>query len=251
MIRRARPCAIVAIAAVLASCAESTAPASRVAQLVIISGGSQELLYAGVLPEPLTVRAVDANGAPVPGVSVSWTPTTGTLSSPDVVTDVDGNASATWSIDGPGSHFTTVRVDGRRSAQFAATVFAGPVLVEWSYTPTTASLSGGPVAVNVTARVRTDYRGMNRVVVSFHHTVTADVVETALARLSGDAFDGVYTGRVVFQPDAALGSWAPQLLLATRLNPSCGCDGPPSVNVLSATLAASFSLPQYLTLVSE
>lgn len=71
-----RSFATIAAAALLASCADSSQPAAYqpgpVARFEIVSGNHQIGIPGDPLPEPLTVRAVDAGGHPVPGRQIAY-----------------------------------------------------------------------------------------------------------------------------------------------------------------------------------
>ncbi len=67
-------------------------------QLQKAAGDGQSGSLSQTLPLPLTVRVLDAGGAPVPGVTVSFTGTAGdgTLGAASVVTGSDGRAATTF-----------------------------------------------------------------------------------------------------------------------------------------------------------
>ncbi|MAL02796.1 MAG: hypothetical protein CL625_00755, partial [Arenimonas sp.] len=69
--------------------------------LQIVSGDGQTL-RAGVLSEPMVIRLLDAGGAPVSGIAITWSTTAGTLESPTSVTDGSGEASMRLTLDTPG-----------------------------------------------------------------------------------------------------------------------------------------------------
>ena len=69
--------------------------------LQIVSGDGQTL-PAGVLSEPMVIRLLDAGGAPVSGIAITWSTTAGTLESPTSVTDGSGEASMRLTLDTPG-----------------------------------------------------------------------------------------------------------------------------------------------------
>jgi adhesin/invasin len=77
----------------------ATATAGPAAQLVHVSGSGQAGLPTTRLPQPLVVAVQDVYGNAIPSHVVSFgTPTTGMLSSVDGLTDMGGQANATWTL---------------------------------------------------------------------------------------------------------------------------------------------------------
>ena len=72
-----------------------------VAQIDVVSGADQTGEVGTVLPESLTVRAVDSLGNPFPGATVTWIVITGagtTLGPAASSTNVDGTAATQWTL---------------------------------------------------------------------------------------------------------------------------------------------------------
>lgn len=80
-----------------ASEVQATAVAGAAEALVKVSGDEQQAPPADTLPNPLVVRAEDAFGNPVQGVTVSFTtPHGGSFTQPSPVTDAQGQAQTSW-----------------------------------------------------------------------------------------------------------------------------------------------------------
>lgn len=103
----------------------TTAPGS-VAQLVIVSGDEQGALPNTTLPEPLSVRVVDAFGNPISGATVTFTVTSGggtIAGSPAVSNSLGIATSGSWRL-GPEVSAQTVRAQSG-SAQVTFTARGG------------------------------------------------------------------------------------------------------------------------------
>ncbi|HZT23460.1 MAG TPA: hypothetical protein VFB55_11180, partial [Verrucomicrobiae bacterium] len=79
--------------------------------LVLVSGNGQTAAAGSSLSSPLVVKVVDASGAPVPGVVVTFAVTAGggSLSTTQTISDAAGLASATFQL-GPQAGTNTVKV---------------------------------------------------------------------------------------------------------------------------------------------
>lgn len=130
--RRPSPVAAILCTA-LAACGGSdlTLPdLEQPARIVIVSGANQAGSVGTSLSDPLVVRVLDANDAPVPAARVVFVVSNGDGSvAPDTaVTDSDGRASAQWVLgDGEGTQRVEARVVGAEmlSVSFSATAGAG------------------------------------------------------------------------------------------------------------------------------
>lgn len=78
----------------IASCGKDVGTGPRIATLAAVSGGGQQAPGGTTLPQPLVVRAEDQSGAPVPGVTVNWSATSGggSVNPSTSVTNDDGLA---------------------------------------------------------------------------------------------------------------------------------------------------------------
>ena len=98
--------AIAAISLSMAACLSLEDPGQGLSVFTIIGGNNQVVVVNTVAPQPLTVRTIDEKTGVLPGVSVSWTITsgTGTLSATSSVTDESGVAAVNFtagSVTGP------------------------------------------------------------------------------------------------------------------------------------------------------
>jgi hypothetical protein len=86
-----------------------TATAASAAQFNIVSGNGQTGVSQTVLPAPLVVQALDANGNPIAGLAVTWAVASGggTVTPGTSTTDASGKASTTLAL-GPGGGTNTV-----------------------------------------------------------------------------------------------------------------------------------------------
>ena len=92
--------AVVSIVLILAGCRDNTGPTSAgpPASLVQVTGGGQVGVVAQALPEPLVVRVVDADGAPLANTRVEFraVPGSGQAQTGVASTDVNGLARTIW-----------------------------------------------------------------------------------------------------------------------------------------------------------
>lgn len=106
----------------------------------IVSGNNQSGRLGLQLAQPLVVRVVDSTGAPVRGVTVTWTVTSGAaqLSPAASVTDADGRATTTVVVNSVGPITILATVAGLAPAVFTINA-----------TTSFESRAQGPVAVPV------------------------------------------------------------------------------------------------------
>ena len=125
------------------------------ASSIALSGGNGQSATVGTVLGAYSVRVLDALGAPVAGVPVSWAvpPNSGTIAPAQSTTNINGVATATRTL-GPvaGTQTATASVGGLTGSpvSFTATALAGLAiqLVKQSVDPQT-----GTVATGVTAPV--------------------------------------------------------------------------------------------------
>jgi hypothetical protein len=108
------------------------------AKIVVISGNNQSTTYSNVFPNPMVVQVTDAEGIPLPGVTVNFSGANmyyymGT----SVTTDPTGMATAFYvQATDVGSLTATASVAGIASpATFHLTVTALPATLSWSTPP--------------------------------------------------------------------------------------------------------------------
>lgn len=107
----------------------ATGTAGAPSTVAKVSGDLQTGVVGSTLPQPLVVRVTDAHSNPTPGVTVSFTVTSGggTVGTASAATDAQGLASTTHLL-GPQSGSNNVRVTaaGLPPVGFTATAQAGP-----------------------------------------------------------------------------------------------------------------------------
>ncbi|MES2521778.1 MAG: Ig-like domain-containing protein [Gemmatimonadota bacterium] len=106
----------------------ATARESGASSLVIIGGSAQTGTVSSTLPQPLTVRLLDAQGAPVAGAPVFFTATgsSGTLTPSSATTGANGEASTSWRLGTTvGAQTVTASSSGTSPVSFSATAVAG------------------------------------------------------------------------------------------------------------------------------
>jgi len=103
---------------------ESMALARPASILVPVSGGGQDAMIGTTLPQPLVVQANDQLGAPVAGVLVNFSTTSGTVQPTAATTGADGRASTTWQLGLVSGAQTVSASAGAASTTFSATVRA-------------------------------------------------------------------------------------------------------------------------------
>lgn len=109
----ARTLWLVAVAAGLPGCSDTSGPAALTVSAVAGSDG-QTALTGATLPLPLSVL-VQSDGAPKAGVAVTWHASDGTVEPVSGVTDATGQASATWTLGAAaGAMSVTTTVAGAR-----------------------------------------------------------------------------------------------------------------------------------------
>lgn len=93
-----------------------------VLNIAILQGDDQTGSLTGPLPTNPTVRVTDqGTGAPVAGVSVSFTPRSGegSVNNPTVITDANGDAAVQWTPGRNGSNFMDVDAGGATTQFFS------------------------------------------------------------------------------------------------------------------------------------
>jgi hypothetical protein len=119
------------------------------AAVEMAGGNGQVAPVSAALPEPLVVEVVDANGDPVPGVTVQWTVQGGGDVSPaSATTGSDGKSSATRTHGATaGQQLTLATVAGLEPVTFSSTATDGSTLtLAISAAPSPAAQSGVALA---------------------------------------------------------------------------------------------------------
>jgi hypothetical protein len=82
----------------IAGATTATAFADLPDSMYLFAGNNQFELASLPLPHPIQVKVIDQYGNPVPDAPITFSAAGGTLDSTDVSTDLDGVASATWTL---------------------------------------------------------------------------------------------------------------------------------------------------------
>lgn len=151
-----------ALALLCLACHDTTAPTPSVNERVasVVAGGDAQVGDAGAaLPAAITVRATDADGAPLAGVQVRWAaPTGGGTVVGDTITGASGLASAQWTLAAIADTAVTLqaRVADRLDVTFSATARtpATAVIAALPRQATIRSVVGQLVADTLTASVK-------------------------------------------------------------------------------------------------
>ena len=134
-----------------------TATTLTASKIIKVSGDNQSTVVGRTLAQPIVVRVVDPNDAPVPNASVTFAPVTGGSVAPTTATtDANGQASATWAIGSAvGSHTLNVSLvgpPGSPTATFTATG-TGPTAIEKVSGDAQQAYGGTPVTAPLVVRV--------------------------------------------------------------------------------------------------
>ncbi|HEX7239867.1 MAG TPA: Ig-like domain-containing protein, partial [Longimicrobiaceae bacterium] len=120
--------------------------AGTAASLVRVSGNAQTGTVGTALADSLVVRAADASGNPVAGVTVVWSVATGggTVAPASAVTRADGTARARWTLGAAvGAQSVSAAAAGLAAVAFTATAAAAVPVDTVTVSPATASVAVG------------------------------------------------------------------------------------------------------------
>jgi hypothetical protein len=107
--------------------ATETALPSAPVKVISYKGAKQSGVAGSVLPNPIVAQVRDVYNNGVPGVTVNFTATGGTLNPTSVVTDAKGLASTIFQLPATvGTFYVTASSTGLNSVKFAETSVAGP-----------------------------------------------------------------------------------------------------------------------------
>jgi hypothetical protein len=160
--------------------------------LSVVSGDAQQGPIGSPLPLPLVVRVLDADGIGFPGVSVAFTPTSGSVSPQTVVSDSMGNAQTSWTLgSASGQQSVTVSVSGNPTltATFRATaLLLGPDSLIVVSGDSQAAPIGSPLPLPLVARVLdASGGGLPGVSVAFSPTDGSVSPQSAVSDSGGNA----------------------------------------------------------------
>jgi hypothetical protein len=208
---------LLALAGGLAACGQSTGPDAAPAALERVSGDQQEAFVFTVLPEPLQVRATDGEGRPMPGVTVTWSASAGTLSTTQSVTNASGMAATVWTFGpgpfAPGMHHARATVSALPPVEFTAWARRGTVLEGVSIRPSQVNVASGAASVDVTVQATTDFGDVIEGVFRFGSPSGQVTAYTPFARISGTGYDGTWRGTVQVPQNAESGAWLLEVTL--------------------------------------
>ncbi len=145
---------VVAGVAQMTACGDASGPKTGPpANVAPLAGDAQPSPEVGTkLPLPLTIKVTDAQGRNVPGATVVWSTSSGSLSASTLLSSVDGVASVEWTL-GPlvGTQTATATVTGVSPVTFSQRAVAGP-LAQIILTRDTVELLGIGDAFRMNAR---------------------------------------------------------------------------------------------------
>ncbi len=193
--------------------------------LTKVSGDAQGGLVGAALGAPITVRANDALGSPVPGVAIAFAVTSGggNVANASVTTNSAGQASTNWTV---GTNITqaqtaTASASGLATVTFTATANAGPAAAIAIQAGNNQTVTVGvPVPVKPSVKV-TDSFGNARASALVQFTVTAG---------GGSVTGGTQTADA--QGIATVGNWT--------MGTSAGANSMSAV-VVGTSLTATFN----------
>ncbi|HEX8453633.1 MAG TPA: LamG-like jellyroll fold domain-containing protein [Longimicrobium sp.] len=120
-------CALLLAAAACKGGTTSEPPGPPV-EVRAVAGASASAPFASDVAVPLTARVLDARGKGVPGVTVEWSASSGTVTPAQVVSGADGSVSASWTPATAIGQYTVsataVTTAGPRSATFSVAALA-------------------------------------------------------------------------------------------------------------------------------
>lgn len=95
------------------------------AQVQLVSGGGQSATVGAQLANPIVVRVVAIDGVAVPGATVVFTPSSGSVTAATATSASDGTAQTRWTLGtATGTQTLNVSVQGVSGAQVAVTATA-------------------------------------------------------------------------------------------------------------------------------
>jgi len=124
---RAITLTLLAFAATACSSDNSTTSPPTPSAISVSSGGAQTATVNTVLTAPVVVEITSANGVPVAGVAVTFTPkaTSGAVSSTSVTTDANGLAQVNWTLGTVAGADSLTATAGTLTTVIVATAAAG------------------------------------------------------------------------------------------------------------------------------
>jgi len=180
--------------AVITCGGDSTGP-QLPAALNLVSGDGQTGVFGQALPSPLVVKVVDASGAGVQGVPVTWSVASGggSVSPSSSTTDAQGLASTTWTLgliaDSNSATASVAGVVAITPVSFTASAQAGPAAKLAFTVQPSAVVAGAAISPAVQVTVQ-DAQG---------NTVTTSTASITLAITTGTGTTGGVLGGTLTQ----------------------------------------------------
>jgi uncharacterized protein YjdB len=138
-----------------AACEDEIPPEQRVTTIEVSSGGNQQAVAGTALPQPVVVRALDAQGRAVRGAPIEWQVGAGNgmITPVDQRTDGEGLARANWTIGNTAVQQSATARIGTATVQVLATGVPGPAAMI-TITPATVMLDAIGATANLQALLR-------------------------------------------------------------------------------------------------
>jgi len=112
-----------------ATASETALPLAPV-KIVVSSGGGQTGVVGSVLPNPIVVQVQDTYKNPVPGVTVSFSPSGGATNPTSAITDAKGSARTTLTLPTKPGTVTVKATSGSLTLTVSEKAVAGPLASE-------------------------------------------------------------------------------------------------------------------------
>ncbi|HEX7120617.1 MAG TPA: Ig-like domain-containing protein [Longimicrobiales bacterium] len=149
------------LAVLIAACGSDATEPPKATTLEIVAGDGQTGTVGSPLAQELSVRVLDQNGDPLPGVDVTWSVTEGdgSVEPATARTDVSGVASTQWTLGtASGEQSVSASSPGLETATFSAEAEAdAPDGIEFLFGTDQLAIAGDPLAAPVVVRVVDQY----------------------------------------------------------------------------------------------
>jgi len=210
---------------------------------MLVSGDAQPTPEVGTkLPLPLAIKVSDAQGNSMPGVTVAWGTSYGTLSASSSVTDNGGNATVEWTL-GPtvGTQTATATVTGIKPVTFSVIAVAGP-LAQFVLSRDTVELLGIGESFRLNARAADRFGNV------LAQATTVESADTSIVTADNFGNGALLTAHASDKTTIVRASAGPFLKTGTVvvLAPPCGAGSRSSLlNVGQATLLTGTSASEF------
>ena len=124
--------ALIALPLALVGCKKTTSAPVIVSGFTIVQGNNQVAQAGVVLPTPVVLRVIDANGDAVPNITVVFAISTGggTVSPSSIITDANGEVAVKWTLGqaSPVQMLSAAVGDGTPVVLFSTALFPSSIL---------------------------------------------------------------------------------------------------------------------------